>query len=58
MWSNILAFFEGNVIWGRSGFDRDIQGNNCSRVMSLVIKKTITDNSYMRANCSQQLCLA
>ena len=45
-------------IWGRIGFDRDVLGSNCSRVVPVNSQTKITDNSYMRAPRAQSLCLA
>ena len=45
-------------IWGRIGFDRDVLGSNCSRVVPVNSQTKITDNSYMRAPRAQALCLA
>ena len=45
-------------MWGRTGFDRDVLGSNCSRLVTVITKNKITDNSYMRAPRAQLACAA
>ena len=49
---------KAQTMWGRTGFDRDVLGSNCSRLVTVITKTKITDNSYMRAPRAQAYCAA